>query len=911
MTLTIGTHLGSHEITALLGKGGMGEVYRARDLKLKREVAIKILPKEFSRDSDRTCRFQREAEVLASLNHPNIAGIYDLAEASGTRFLVLELVEGETLADRIARGPIPADEALYIAKQIAEALEAAHERGVIHRDLKPANVKVTPEGKVKVLDFGLAKAMEGAPTNAMASNSPTLLSGTMGGVLIGTAAYMAPEQARGKKVDQRADIWAFGVVLFEMLTGHSAFKGEDLTEILASVVKDRPDLSLAPRRARKLLEACLEKDPGKRLQSIGDMRLLIGDDEPAEGLTPAVVSPPSAASRLPWAIAFALAAVVIMLAVPTLRHLRETPSSGTLFANLTMDVAPAQMLGPARFNNRPARTAFAISPDGTTIVFVGETKSPSQTRMLYKRLLSDAQAVTIPGTENAEYPFFSPDGQWIGFGTVNKLKKVSLGGGPPLDICDLNYRNLDGANWGSRGIIVFAGGESGLSTVPAIGGKPETLFGQPNTHITSPQILPDGHTVLFTEKSAVRGGKWEEAQINAINLATKKVKTLITNGADARYSPTGHLIFVRNAALLAAPFDGVRVEPPGAPVPLLAGIMQSINAPDEFDETGMGQFALSASGTLIYASGDRYPTPSSTLVRIDRKGAETKLAEVRGSTIGIRISPSGSRLVAFKTLDGSRASDLWMYELPSGTPTRLTYTGGSAWPLFSVDGKSVWFAGGAGMFSLPLDGSNAPKLMSEGKTNDFPTSWSPDGKWLAYVRMDRNLYARIFVRPIGDSKSDRDAQQFSPSTFNQRDAEFSPDGQWIAYVSNESGSAEVYVQPFPGPGAKHHISTNGGANPVWSRNGRELFYIEGNRSKSSMMAVDVSLSGEFKAGKPHRLFDATAYPGSAPLRSYDVTPDGQFIMNHIQEGPDQAVTKLNIVLGWANELKRRVPSRQP
>ena len=278
-------------------------------------------------------------------------------------------------------------------------MEAAHERGIIHRDLKPANVKLTPEGKVKVLDFGLAKAMEGTPTSAMASNSPTLLSGTMGGVLIGTAAYMAPEQARGKKVDQRADIWAFGVVLFEMLTGHSAFKGEDLTEILASVVKDRPDLSLAPRRARKLLEACLEKDPGKRLQSIGDMRLVVGDDEPAEGFSSAVVSPPSAASRLPWAIAFALAAVVIILAVPTLRHLRETPSSGTLFANLTMDVAPAQMLGPAGSYNRPARTAFAISPDGTTIVFVGETKSPSQTRMLYKRLLSDAQAIAIPGTE--------------------------------------------------------------------------------------------------------------------------------------------------------------------------------------------------------------------------------------------------------------------------------------------------------------------------------------------------------------------------------------------------------------------------------------------------------------------------------------------------------------------------------
>jgi serine/threonine-protein kinase len=597
-----------------------------------------------------------------------------------------------------------------------------------------------------------------------------------------------------------------------------------------------------------------------------------------------------------------------MLAVPALRYLRETPSSGALFASLTMEVAPAQMLGPTLFYNRPARTAFAISPDGTTIVFVGETKSPSQTRMLYKRLIADAQAVAIPGTEGAEYPFFSPDGQWIGFGSANKLKKVGLGGGPPLDICDLSSRNLDGASWGSRGIIVFAGGER-LSTVPDAGGKAETLFHQPNMQIVSPQILPDGHTILFTEKSAVRGGKWEEAQINTIDLGTKQVKTLLTNGADARYSPTGHLIFVRNAALLAAPFDGARVEPPGAPVPLLAGIMQSTNAPNAFEETGMGQFALSASGTLIYASGDRYPTPSSTLVRVDRKGAETKLAEVRGRTEGIRIWRSESRLVAFNTLDGSRTSDLWMYELPSGTATRLTSTGDSAWPLFSVDGKNVWFARGAGMFSLPLDGSNAPKLMFEGKANDYPASWSPDGKWFASGTLEGNPH--FLVRPMVDSKPDGDARPFSPSTFNQLDPEFSPDGRWIAYVSNESRNQEVYVRPFPGPGEEHRISTNGGINPVWSRNSRELFYLEGDRSKYSMMAVDVSFTGGFKAERPHLLFDATAYPGTLPLRSYDVTPDGQFIMNHLHEGPGQPVTKLNIVLGWANELKRRVPSRQP
>lgn len=423
-------------------------------------------------------------------------------------------------------------------------------------------------------------------------------------------------------------------------------------------------------------------------------------------------------------------------------------------------------------------------------------------------------------------------------------------------------------------------------------------------------MLPDGQTVLFTEVAL--NLRWEDAHVDAINLTTKQRKTLLTNATDARYSPTGHLVFVRNAALLAVPFDATRVEVTGPPVPLLAGIMHSTNAPNSSDEVGMGQFALSASGLLLYASGDRYPTATSNLVRVDRKGVETKLAEIKGSLAGLRLASSDSRVVAFKTGDGSRASDIWMYELPSGNPTRLTSTGDSTWPLFSLDGKSLTFrndGSDAGMYSLTL-GQNAPQRILEFKPGMAPASRAVDGKWLAYLQTVGSVL-QIFVRPVQDSKLDSgEPRQFSPSTFTQQDPFFSPDGRWIAYSSNESGANEVYVQSFPGPGEKHRISSNGGVNPAWSRNGRELFYIASRPGVSgpatrSMMAVDFSTTGDFKAGTPRVLFEGP-YGSTTPLRSYDVGSDGQFIMVRSQNPPDQPVTKLNVVLGWNEELKRRV-----
>jgi hypothetical protein len=919
MTL-IGRTIGPYQVVARLGEGGMGEVYQATDTNLKRQVAIKVLPPAVATDPERLARFQREAEVLAALNHPNIAHIHGLEKADSGTALVMELVEGPTLADRVARGPIPIDEALPIARQIAEALEAAHERGIVHRDLKPANIKVREDGTVKVLDFGLAKALGtdgvGSSDSASASMSPTLTPPAMTrmGSILGTAAYMAPEQAKGRPVDRRADIWAFGVVLYEMLTARRLFDAEDISETLAAVLTR--DVSLTsmptdtPPRLRTLLRDCLIRDPKQRLRDIGEARRALdaivagAPDDVVAGAAATATSVPSSSRVLPWALAAAAAIVAIALAIPALRHLRE--AQATSVASLSMDLAPAERLGPTGSYARPSRTAFAIAPDGATIVFAGEraTAGGASTTMLYRRPLAEATAVVIPGTEGAAYPFFSPDGQWVGFAAGGKLKKVALGGGPPIELCDIGGLFL-GASWGTTGVIAFS--DPSLKTVPDAGGTPEQLV--PDILGLTPAMLPDGQTVLFTDAAALSSGNWEGSHLDALNLKTKQRKTLLTNAADARYSPTGHLVFMRHATLLAVPFDATRVEVTGAAVPLLAGVMQSTNATNSNAETGMGQFALSTSGTLVYAAGDINPTGHSTLVRVDRKGTETTLAEVRGGLIGLRLSASGSRAVAFRTGDGSRATDLWMYEMPSGTPTRLTATGGAEWPLFSPDGKSITFGGQqTGIYSLLLGSNNAAEHLIDGRALTA-ASWSPDGKWLAYLQFVRGAGRQISVRAAQDGKVVGEARHWSPSAFDQTDVAFSPDGRWMAYVANDTGVNDVYVQPFPGPGEKRRVSPSGGSNPAWSRDGRELYFLSGDRDICTMFTVDVSTAGGFQASAPRLLFKGP-YWITTPLRSYDVTPDGQFIMSRRQSPPDEPVTGLHVILGWAGTLTQRVGVEQ-
>ena len=644
------------------------------------------------------------------------------------------------------------EDALPIIQQLIDGIEAAHEKNIIHRDLKPANIKITPEGVVKILDFGLAKAMEPpASSDGNPENSPTLTMGaTAAGTILGTAAYMAPEQAKGKAADKRSDIWSFGVILYEVLTGKRLFQGETAIEILGGVLNKDPDISAAPPRVHKLLRWCLEKDRKQRLASISDARRLLSESAETGAAAQLAPAPPSRFGKSPWIAAGVLAIGFAASSWMAYRATRPAAGTGNVAVNLNMDVAPAERLGPTNFFRRPSRTAMAISPDGATIVFGGEVvKDGKTTGMPYRRALSNPAAAAIPGTENAEYPFFSPDGQWVGFAAGNKLKKVALDGGPPIDLCDFPVDGrIDGASWGASGMIVFA--RRGLWSVSDAGGKPaELLKGDPIARVLSPALLPDGHAILFTE---VVGAKWEEAHVDAIDMKTKQRKMLLPNAADARYSPTGHLVFMRDAALLAVPFDAGRVEVSGAAVPLLAGVMQSTNAPNGADETGMGQFALSATGTLVYASGSRFPTGNSTLVRVDRKGDETKLAETKGSLLGIRISPDGSRAVGFKTGEGSRASDLWMYELPSGAATRLTSLGTASYPVFSPDGKSAFFpelGANAGMYSLPLTANATPQIVMK---DNSPGAVSADGKWLAYLGLAGNV-REIFVAPLEGTPS--------------------------------------------------------------------------------------------------------------------------------------------------------------
>jgi serine/threonine-protein kinase len=905
----------------------MGDVYRARDSRLAREVAIKVASEHFSE------RFEREARAVAALNHPYICTLFDI----GPNYLVMELVEGETLSERISQGPIALEDALKIATQIAEALAAAHDKGIVHRDLKPGNVMLKPDGSVKVLDFGLAKNVgtEAHPSSVSGEplDSPTFsrLARTQAGVILGTAAYMAPEQAKGKSIDRRADVWAFGVVLYEMLTGKRLFQGEDMTETLAAVIMKEPDFEQIPLQVRRLVKRCLEKDPHKRLRDMGSVMLLLEDGSSPElssRFMPPVDLPSPAVGRLPrWAwAAIASLALAGAFAAGYAIHSASSDKNASppqAIANLTLDLVPAEMLGPATFYNRSSRTAFAISPDGTTVVYAGTvTKGDTRTVMLYRRQLAEPQATPIPGTERSgEYPFFSPDGKWVGFlaqaegGRAYKLKKVALSGGPPIDICEIPGRH-GGASWGSSGVVVFA--YQGLKTCSDSGvGKLEVLLeDSPGIARFSPAFLPDGQSVLFTETSG--RPQWKEAQVYAIDIKTKQRKPLLTDASDARYFPTGHLVFMRSAALLAVPFDLTRVEITGTQVPLLADVMQSTNAPNGGDETGMGQFAFSETGTLLYAPGGIYPTPSTSLVRVDRKGSETRIADNKGSLVGLRISPDGKRLVAMKTGDGSRAGDLYQYEIPAGTSIRLTSSGVASWPLWAPDGKSITFTQGApnrGIFSLPILGGTTEQTLApqQGELGFTAASLSPDGKWLAYLQTVNNV-SQIFVRPMVDGKPDSgEPRHFSPSMFGQRDAEFSRDGKWIAYVTDESGADEVYVQPFPGPGEKRRVSKDGGSNPAWSLNGREIYYGKPRRDSTGarnfqMMAVDIGITGAFQASG-HRVLFEGPYAATTPLRSYDITADGEFIMmRDDMNPPDQRVTKLNVVLGWGEELKRRVPA---
>jgi len=914
-----GTRLGPYEIQSALGAGGMGEVYRARDTRLKREVALKILPESFASDPDRLARFQREAEVLASLNHPNIAAIHGLEESDGISALVMELVEGETLADRVARGPVPIDEALPIAKQIAEALEAAHEQGIIHRDLKPANIKITPNGDVKVLDFGLAKLTE-APIGSARGPSPQSMSPTITspammtgiGVLLGTAAYMSPEQAKGRPADKRSDIWAFGCVLYEILTGRRAFAGDDVADTLAFILTKEADWTALPASTpasiRRLLRRCLEKERKRRLADTGDVQLEV-DEALAEPTHETSTRRPPPSSSTSWwrrplvlgPAGLVLGALLAGFAVWSFR-----PPSDSMATRFAFTLPEGQ-----QFTNT-GRSLVAISPDGTELVYVANNR-------LYIRTISEFEARVIPGTEIKEgiaNPVFSPDNRSIAFFSNGDrtIKRVSVSGGPAVTICPATLPY--GMSWGTDGIVIGQG-EAGILRVSPNGGKPERLVSvQKDERAHGPQILPSGLAVLFTlSKGESAADPWDEAQVVVQSLASGARKTLIDGGTDARYLPTGHLVYAVGGNILAVPFDPDRQEVTGGPVAVLEGVRRAAGA-----ATGTAQLSVSNTGSLMYVVGPAVARTDNTrsIVLADRNGETTLLSVPPRAYVHPRVSRDGARL-AVGSDDGNEAI-VWIYDL-AGTNAirRLTFGGHNRFPIWSGDGQRVVFQSDreddAAIFWQRADGTGPAERLTkpEQGTSHVPESWSPDGKRLLFT-VTKNATFSLWTLSLEDKTAAPfgDVQSREPIS-----AVFSPDGRWIAYGSNllgrgDSPNVGVYVQPFPATGARYQVPKVGrDFHPLWAPDGKELFFVP---SSSRFAGVSVTTQPSFVFGNPVNLPSATQNNRiSTDVRSYDILPDGKFVGLVAGSGADLskaiAAPEIRVVVNWFEELKRLVPTK--
>ena len=889
-----GRTVSHYRIIEKIGAGGMGEVYRAHDTDLKRDVALKVIPSSVASDEDRLARFRREAELLASLNHPHIAQIYGLAVSPNFTALVMELVEGETLAERLARGPVSVDEGLMFARQIAAGLQSAHDRGIIHRDLKPANIKIAPGGVIKILDFGLAKAIESEPAPPEGTGAPTLTSPAMtyAGQILGTAAYMSPEQARGENVDRRADIWAFGIVLFEMLSGKPCFSGQTVSDYIAAVLRDEPDWRAlppqVPSRIISLLHRCLKKDPLKRLRDIGDALLDIEDTltEPPAALSAPIARPSGFWPRwAPWGVS-------ALLALATVTAILITRTNSPALRN---DVTRVSLALPVPLD-LGERDALAFSRDGSRFAFVGVEGGGTK---IFIQDLAGFDARPLPGTEGGNTPFFSPDGEWLGFFTSNQLKKISLRGGEPLALCPTPPVTR-GASWGDDDRIIFAGTMGGgLMRIGAAGGIPEAITKlDPKAgelaHLW-PEILPGAKTVIFTVRT---GESFDTAGVAAQSLETGSRQILVENGTFGRYSPSGHLLYMRGNTIIAAPFDAQRVRIGSNPVPVIEGVRLD-------PRYGCGHFAVAASGTLIYVPG-RARGNERRLVAVDRTGGERSLLDEPRAFLEPQLSPDGRQLVV--TIEGTH-QDLWLVDLPRRNLSRLTFDLNEEFsPRWTPDGRRLFhgFAEAGGepeIYVMAADGGGSREpILAGGKVARFPSSIAPDGRTLAYTEATTDANADIWVLPLN---GDRKPIPFVETPFNEFGPEFSPDGRFLAYVSNESGRFEVYVRPFPGPGPKRQVSVGGGTSPGWSKSGGEIFY----RNGEAVMAAAVTFRPEFSSAAPRPLFRGDYEEPARPdwPRNYDVTPDGkQFLM--IKPDPDGRPTQARAVFHWFEELKRQTTS---
>jgi serine/threonine-protein kinase len=854
----------------------MGEVYRARDTRLKRDVAIKVLPAAFARDPERIARLQREAEMLATLNHPNIAAVYGFEETPAASGIVLELVEGPTLRDEIARGAIPLDDSMTIAKQIADALDAAHEKGVIHRDLKPANIKVTPGGKVKVLDFGLAKLadVDRVASSSSLSMSPTMaIEATSAGLILGTAGYMSPEQARGKPVDRRSDIWSFGCVLFEMLTGRPAFEtGETVSDAVAAILTREPDWNALPAHVpepiRRLLRRCLEKDPDRRLHHIADARIEIADGASAPAAPAHRVRPAALWIRaLPWAVA------TLALGIATYALWSGNRS-------VVDDTAPVRRLEltlPPGIELFTGSRTVAVAPDGGRIAFVGVLAG---TREVYVRAMDQYEAAPLRGSTGATACFFSPDGRSIGFATTaGVMKTVSLADGLVTSVGE-NVSFLYGMAWGTDGQIVFVRGGT-LWQVPASGGMPTQLTKlegpRADSIHASPMFLPGGKTLLF---AALSGQEW---RIESLVLATGERRTIVDRGAWPLYVASGHLVFYRDGELVAAPFDPDRLQVTGSATQALEKVPAQVQ--------GMPSIDVSPGGTFIYA-----PTSAvSRMVTVSRQGLEQPMTDVPRNYANPRISPDGRRVVV-------QAGDLWIQDMARSTFTRLASRDVliNAFPSWLPDSRRVAYRSPGGLRIQDAEGSGPPQSLPGTSDLDYPAAIANDGDTLVVMRGTQETSFDLYSLSLKDPAQIKTVLK-TPAY--EGGARLSPDGRWLTYVSDESGQNEIYLRPFPGPDRRWTISTQGGTQPAWNPNGKEIFY----RNADKMMAVDVATVPEVKLSAPRTLFEKEfAFGRGITIANYDVMPDGDhFVM--VKDEPGAA--RLHVVLNWQSELTRLTPGR--
>jgi serine/threonine-protein kinase len=842
-----GSRIGPYEIIALIGSGGMGEVYRARDTKLERDVAIKILPESFAHDPERLARFEREAKTLASLSHSNIGAIYGLEDADGSRVLILELVEGPTLADRIAQGPIPVEEALLIAKQIAEALEAAHEHGIVHRDLKPANVKVRLDGTVKVLDFGLARVMESAPAAATLTNSPTLsMVATQAGVVLGTAAYMSPEQARGFQADHRSDVFSFGVVLYEMLTGRQPFGGETAPDVMASVLARDVDLAVLPAdlnpRLGELLRRCLDKQPRKRWQAIGDVRAELETIAAAPRL---LASTSALGHRSWWRFAAAGAALAIAGTLGGAIGWRVKPLPQQTLMRFAFPLGEGQ-----RFTNT-GRRVVAISPDGTQLVHVAN-------QQLHVRSISDLHARPIAGTQVTQgilNPVFSPDGQSVAFYSAadQTLKKIAITGGVPVTICPA--RPPFGMSW-TDDSIVFGQAGRGILRVPAAGGTAEVVVKVSQGELAaSPQMLPDGPSIVFVLASSVDGGfadslpglGWDAAEIMVQRLDSGERKSVVKGGSDARYVPTGHLVYARSGVLFAAPFDVRRLEVTGGSVVIVEGVARAV-------ASGQAHFAFSRTGSLMYVPG---PSAAGSrqrrLALLDRSGSVERLKLPPGAYESPRVSPDGRQLAV--GIDDGTEANVWVYDMSGASPLRrLTFGGKNRVPVWTANSDRLAFQsdreGDLAIFWQRADGSGTPERLTkpEPGQSHLPDAWSPTGDTLLFSSTGKDARISLWSVSLRDRKT---APFGGVQSSNPPNASFSPDGKWVAYNSNdtETRANDIFGQRFPSTGAKYQVpGPPGKANPFWSPHGNELYYSP--LGGGSFSIVGVSREPSLTFGNP-------------------------------------------------------------